>query len=421
MGAALAGGRSGERERPIVLPAKGGLLAFGRGHSCRGFLGATASGRPRGRVALPLLRRRSGGGPVPPGGGLGGRFGRRPKRQVRRRAPLVCPSKGSFSLYRRGCSSPGSVQSRRVWSGPGAGSRYHCSAVAAAEVRSRRAAGSRPLRPAAEAATESAPHCPPRDGRAFLSQGGGHFCERFLGATALRRTRAGSRYHCSAVAAAEVRSREAAGSWPLRPGRAEAARASARHRRARDRRAFLRSAGVIVATASLAPMALGRTRGRVALPMRRRWRDGGPPLPHPPGRRAPGRFGPGGQSGDRERAPLPFPRRAGCFSLGGGQFCHRLFGAGASGRTRGRVALPVRRRRRDGGPTSPGPAARRAALPAFPSGCGREKRGGCRRRRRAGERTSGEPQARRMVGPPRFSGPRFGRNMRLPAKSSSRP
>ena len=78
---------------------------------------------------------------------LGGRFGPGgPKRRVRGRAPLMCRSKGSFSLYRRGCFSPGLVQSRRVWGGPGAGSRYHCSAVAAAEVRSRRAAGSGPLR-----------------------------------------------------------------------------------------------------------------------------------------------------------------------------------------------------------------------------------------------------------------------------------
>ena len=68
------------------------------------------------------------------------------RRRVTRRDPLVGPPKGGVSSFRRGCFSPSLMHRRWVWGGPEAGSRYHCSAVAAAEVRSRRAAGSRPLR-----------------------------------------------------------------------------------------------------------------------------------------------------------------------------------------------------------------------------------------------------------------------------------
>ncbi len=113
-------GRSGERARPIAHAGVGrAFLSLGGGYFCRGLLAAGALGWTRGRVALPLLRRRSGGAPVPPGGGLGGRFG------------------------------PG---------GP---------------KRAERA------RPMAHAGV----------GRAFLSLGGGYFCRRLLAASALGRTR----------------------------------------------------------------------------------------------------------------------------------------------------------------------------------------------------------------------------------------
>ncbi len=127
---------------------------------------------------------------------------------------------------------------------------------------------------------ESAPTIPePATGGLLCARWGGHFRERFLGPSALGRTRAGSRYQCAVAGATAVRR-------SFRPARRRARAASGR----------------------------------------------------------------AGRSGERERAPLPIPRRAGCFSLGGGHFCRRFLGASALGRTRGRVALPMRRRRRDGGP-----------------------------------------------------------------------
>ncbi len=70
LGAASATGRSGERERaPSPSPRRGAVFSPG-GVVSASVLGASALGRTRGRVALPLLRRRSDGGPDPPGGGL---------------------------------------------------------------------------------------------------------------------------------------------------------------------------------------------------------------------------------------------------------------------------------------------------------------------------------------------------------------
>ncbi len=196
--ASARAGRSSRREHgPFALPATGGVFALGGGHFCRRFLGATALGRTQGRVALPMLRRRSGGGPVPPGGGLrAASAGRRSGE--RERAPLPIPRRaGCFSLGGDhfcsrflGASALGRTR---------AGSRYQCAVAGATAVRRsprparrrarrlprlrplakasdadparRQARG--PLRPGrAEAARKSAPHCPPRDGRAALRSAG---------------------------------------------------------------------------------------------------------------------------------------------------------------------------------------------------------------------------------------------------------
>jgi len=67
-----AGGRSGERERaPSLMLRRGAFLSLRAGHLWQRSLSASALGRTRGRVTLPLLPRRSGGAPDPPGGGPG--------------------------------------------------------------------------------------------------------------------------------------------------------------------------------------------------------------------------------------------------------------------------------------------------------------------------------------------------------------
>ena len=62
-------------------------------------------------------------------------------------------------------------------------------------------------------------------------------------------------------------------------GRAEAATESAPHCRFRAGRAFFSPAGARFCQRLLGAGALGRTRSRVALPLRRRRRDGGAPPP----------------------------------------------------------------------------------------------------------------------------------------------
>ncbi len=146
-----------------------------------------------------------------------------------------------------------------------------------------------------------------------------------------------------------------AGSGPLRSGRAEAARESAPDCASRHGGLFFRSAGVIIATACLAPWLWGgpgagsryQCSAVAAAEVRSRRAAG------------PGAASARGRSGERGRAPLPIRPRAGFAALRGGHFCHRLLGASALERTRGRVALLMRRRRREGGP-APRPARRRA-------------------------------------------------------------
>ncbi len=208
LGAASASGRSGiGRARPLADPAKGGLFFCSAGASSAGASLAPAlwGGPSPGRAsnAPPSQRRRSGPawrrarGPLLAG---------RPKRQEMRRAPSPMLGRAAF-LPSVGIVLPPLPWFPWVWGGPGAGSRYHCSAVAAAEVRSREAAGS---------------------GAASAS---GRSGER--GRTTV------------APATAAVR----LCSWPGLP---------------------FHCAGI------MAVRAMGRTRGRVTLPLRRRRRDGGP-------------------------------------------------------------------------------------------------------------------------------------------------
>jgi len=127
---------------------------------------------------------------------------------------------------------------------------------------------------------------------------------------------------------------------------------------------FFSSAGTICATASLRPTALRRPRGRVALPMRRRRRDGGPPLPFSRQAAGSGPLRRGRAEAARESARHRlFHRGAGFSPIGGDRFCHRFpgpsgFGAdlgtaqwyprrAAAGRTaRQRAPGPSRLRRR---------------------------------------------------------------------------
>ena len=104
----------------------------------------------------------------------------------------------------------------------------------------------------------------------------------------------------------------------------------------------------------------GADPSRVALPMRRRRRDGGPPLPFSRLAAGSGALRPGRAEAARESGrPIADRATGGLFSRRGRHVCRRFLGAGALGRTRGRVALPMRRRRRDGGP--PLPSSRQAA------------------------------------------------------------
>jgi len=179
-----------------------------------------------------------------------------------------------------GCFSLGASHFRHRFVRPSAlgrtraGSRYHCSAVAAAELRSRLAAGSRPLRPAGEAARDGARPCQMKPRLGFSSAHRGHLCERLLGA------------HSS-------------GADP-RPGRATTAPPSQRQ--------------------SSGP-AGRRARGRVAPPLLRGRRGGGPV---PPG------GGPGaasaraGRSGERRRASLPNEATAGLLFRPRGSFVRAL-------------------------------------------------------------------------------------------------
>ncbi len=261
-------------------------------------------------------------------------------------------------------------------------------------------------------------------------------------------------------------------SGPLRPA-AEAARGSAPHCPCRDGGLFFRSAQVICATASLAPMALGRIRGRVVLPLLHRRRGGGPAQPGG----GPGPLQPAAEAA-RESAPhFPFCNggrlcaRRGSFRAGASLAATRWGGPGdgsryrcavagatavrrprpASRRARGRFGRRPKRRERarplahpgGGGPsfarrrpflpplawpqhpgadprtgratTAPpsprrrsGPAWRRATLLVFPGDCSSEKPGGCPRRGPCGHRAGGEPAARR------------GKNARLVAKAPAR-
>jgi len=162
----------------------------------------------------------------------------------------------------------------------------------------------------------------------------------------------------SAVATAgkgkQCGSRQAAGSRPLRPA-AEAATAG------RAPLSILRRAGVSFARRGpLLPALRWRQRlgadprpGRATTVPPSQRRRSGPARP-----RARGRFGGSPKRREVACAPLSPPRRA-VFLLGGGHCCQRLPRARALRRNRGRVALPMRRRRRDGGP--PLPSSRQAA------------------------------------------------------------
>ncbi len=377
----------------IPEPATGGLLCVRRGSFLRALpwsqrLGADP--RPGRATTAPPSQRRSSG---PAGRRARRRFGPGgPKRRGRLRPPFRSPRPaGCFALggghFCSACLAP--VR----WGGPEAGSRYHCSAVAAAELRSRlaadagpgratnapsparrrpplalsrQAAGSRPLRPGrAEAVRESAPTIPEPSTGGLVCAQWGSFLQRLLGPSALGRTRAGSRYHCSAVAAAELRTRRAAGSGPLRRA-AEAAREGA------PTIPEPATGGLVCAQwgsflrALPWPRCVGADprpgRATTAPPSQRRSSG-------PAGWRARRRFGPGGpKRGGRLRPPFRSPRPAGCFALGGGHFCERLLVPSALGRTRGRVALPLLRRRSGGGPDPPGGGLGAASARAGRSG-----------------------------------------------------
>ena len=178
-------------------------------------------------------------------------------------------------------------------------------AAAGAEVRTRRAAGSRLLRPAAEAVRKSAPHCPSRDGRAVFRPAGGISAGASLAPAPWGGPEAGSRYHCSAVAAAEVRSRRAAGgmagfSGRWRPGEARLRPSAAGRRCAlRGARGSPRGEGAASEESGCAQGAGSGRRlagnpcppgpgGRTNAPSPARRRSGSL---RPAGRPAPGRFG----------------------------------------------------------------------------------------------------------------------------------
>ena len=207
-----------------------------------------------GRVGPPSRRRRRSGPPAAPRRG-GTARGRAPgPSRLRRRAFFV--SQG-YSARR----AAGSPRPRRL-SQP----RPLAKASNAAPARALGAASTRAGR-SGERGREPLPVAR-RAGR--FSLGAGHFCRHLLGARASGPTRAGSRYHCSAVGAAEVRSRQAAGSGPLRRA-AEAAGAQPRPPGMPvEGQLFFVSKGIFFARACAEPSGLGRTRGRVALPVLRR-------------------------------------------------------------------------------------------------------------------------------------------------------
>ncbi len=187
--------------------------------------------------APPAARPRSG----PAGRRARGRFGGPAKRRERARHCRFCDGR---RFFRSAGAIRGSASlAPPLWGGPGAGSRYHCSAVAAAEVRSRQAAGSGPLRRAGEAARGSAPRGGLRDERALFLSWGIIFA-----------------------------SGSCVPGVPAKGGRA---------RRASDRQSRPREKGGQSAPGATQLPAPGRTRGggRVGPPSRRRRRSGTPAAP----------------------------------------------------------------------------------------------------------------------------------------------
>jgi len=377
----------------IPEPATGGLLCAQWGSFLRALAWSQCVGADPGRVALPLLRRRSGGAPDPPGGGLAAASARAGRSGESERAiadpatggrfllrlrsflpappgsPGLAPERGWARPAPDGRSRPRQKEGQRAWASPAAGAGAQ---PPGAERPDRRRAGDGAVVP------------PPRrggeDGSAACAGTQSRAEARVPRQPGLRRAasrRLGEPAAPSAVATAgkgkQCGSPQAARSGPLRPGRAEAARESAPPLPVARWAGCFSLGGGQSCHRFLGAGALGRTRGRVALPMRRRRRDGGPPFPLSRQAARSGPLRPGRAEAARESAPpLPVARWAGCFSLGGGQSCHRFLDAGALGRTRGRVALPMRRRRRDGGP--PFPLSRQAV------GSGPLRPGGPKRR-----------------------------------------
>ncbi len=258
--------------------------------------------RRGGRVGPPSRRRRRSGTPAAPRRGV--RFGGvRPD-------PAACGGARSSSA---GATRRGEPQARR-----GRG-------VSRSRDRSQRQAMRLPPRALGAASTRAGrsgererAHCPPGDGRAVFRSVGVSFAIASLARAVRGGPEAGSRDHCSAVAAAEVRSRPAAGSGA----------ASARAGRSGEREraplpmpatgAFLSLGGGRFATACLPPAPRGGPEGGSryhcsvagATAVRR--------SPVPPGGRL-GAASAGRRSGDRERATV-LPATGGCLSLGGRSF-----------------------------------------------------------------------------------------------------
>ncbi len=123
------------RRDPLVGPPKAGSPSLRRGCLSPALLdGRRGWGGPapgRATSAPPSQRRRSG----PARRRARAASGQRAKRRVTGRDPLVRPPKGGSPSLRRGCLSPALLDGRRVWGGPGAGSRYHCAVAGATAVR----------------------------------------------------------------------------------------------------------------------------------------------------------------------------------------------------------------------------------------------------------------------------------------------
>ena len=79
------------------ISRRAGISPFDGDDSCHRFAGPMALERTRGRVALPLLRRRSGGAPIPPGGGLGAASARAGRSGEGERARSPIPRRAAFS------------------------------------------------------------------------------------------------------------------------------------------------------------------------------------------------------------------------------------------------------------------------------------------------------------------------------------